>query len=242
MKDADLPRRFTGLVDWRELWETMMSNSMLKSAKVECKDLDPTVYVAIELSRTKWLVAVSCTALSDASRIHQLAGGDVAGLVGLIDGQRQTLAARGVRGVRVISCFEAGYDGFWLHRQLLDHDVESHVIDCASLLVDERPNTSRPIASTLNVCCGRSLDNTPAVIARAVVSCTSRPSPRRTCGESAGSASVWCASGRGTSIGSERCSRPKEIAPTLMRASRWHNDTSGRPGSRGRISDFAVRG
>jgi transposase len=138
MQDADHPRRFTGLVDWRELWETMMSNSMLKSAKVERKDLDPTVYVAIELSRAKWLVALSCAALSDASRIHQLAGGDVAGLVGLIDGQRQALAARGVRGVRVISCFEAGYDGFWLHRQLLDHDVESHVIDGASLLVDRR--------------------------------------------------------------------------------------------------------
>jgi transposase len=31
--------------------------------------------------------------------------------------------------VEVISCYEAGYDGFWLHRLLEAKGVRNHVID-----------------------------------------------------------------------------------------------------------------
>ena len=40
--------------------------------------------------------------------------------------------------VKMISCYEAGYDGFWLHRLLERHGVRNHVIDPASLQVDRR--------------------------------------------------------------------------------------------------------
>jgi hypothetical protein len=42
------------------------------------------------------------------------------------------------RAVDVVSCYEAGYDGFWLHRQLEAHGVRNYVIDPASLQVDRR--------------------------------------------------------------------------------------------------------
>ena len=42
------------------------------------------------------------------------------------------------RPVEVMSCYEAGYDGFWLHRQLEAHGVRNYVIDPASLQVDRR--------------------------------------------------------------------------------------------------------
>ena len=42
------------------------------------------------------------------------------------------------RTVEVMSCYEAGYDGFWLHRQLEAHGVRNYVIDPASLQVDRR--------------------------------------------------------------------------------------------------------
>ena len=38
----------------------------------------------------------------------------------------------------MISCYEAGYDGFWLHRLLEGHGVRNHVIDPASSQVDRR--------------------------------------------------------------------------------------------------------
>ena len=54
----------------------------------------------------------------------------------------ERLRARIVRatgqGVEVISCYEAGYDGFWLHRALEAHGVRNHVVDPASLQVDRR--------------------------------------------------------------------------------------------------------
>ena len=39
---------------------------------------------------------------------------------------------------RVASCFEAGRDGFWLHRYLVSIDVESRVMDSASIEVNRR--------------------------------------------------------------------------------------------------------
>jgi transposase len=40
--------------------------------------------------------------------------------------------------VVVISCYEAGYDGFWLHRVLTGANIENHVVDPASIHVDRR--------------------------------------------------------------------------------------------------------
>ena len=39
---------------------------------------------------------------------------------------------------RVISCYEAGRDGFWLHRWLLAHGIENRVVDAASIEVSRR--------------------------------------------------------------------------------------------------------
>ena len=47
------------------------------------------------------------------------------------------------RPVEVISCYEAGYDGFWLHRQLEAHGVRHHVIDPASLQVNRRARQAK---------------------------------------------------------------------------------------------------
>jgi len=38
----------------------------------------------------------------------------------------------------VVSCYEAGRDGFWLHRWLLSIGVQSEVVDSSSIQVDRR--------------------------------------------------------------------------------------------------------
>jgi transposase len=38
----------------------------------------------------------------------------------------------------VVSCYEAGYDGFWLHRRLLAAGITNYVFDPASIAVDQR--------------------------------------------------------------------------------------------------------
>ena len=96
-----------------------------------------TIFVAIELSQRSWLVTLHCPDRDKISR-HKLEGGDHAGLLTLIDRMRERVA-RGLGAVpAVVSCYEAGYDGFWLHRLLLAAGITNYVFDPASIAVDQR--------------------------------------------------------------------------------------------------------
>jgi transposase len=96
-----------------------------------------TIFVAIELSQRSWLVTLHSPDQDKISH-HKLEGGDHAGLLALIDRVRER-AARALRSVpAVVSCYEAGYDGFWLHRLLLAAGITNYVFDPASIAVDQR--------------------------------------------------------------------------------------------------------
>ena len=96
-----------------------------------------TILVAIELSQRSWLVTMHCPDRDKISH-HRLEGGDHAGLLALVDRMRER-AARALGGVpAVTSCYEAGYDGFWLHRLLLAAGITNYVFDPASIAVDQR--------------------------------------------------------------------------------------------------------
>jgi transposase len=45
--------------------------------------------------------------------------------------------------VLVTSCFEAGRDGFWLHRLLIAHGVANHVMEPTSILVNRRARRAK---------------------------------------------------------------------------------------------------
>jgi transposase len=95
------------------------------------------IFVAIELSQRSWLVTLHSPDKDKISH-HKLEGGDHAGLLALIDRVRER-AARALGGVpAVVSCYEAGYDGFWLHRLLLAVGITNYVFDPASIAVDQR--------------------------------------------------------------------------------------------------------
>src|SRR6201988_551500 len=93
--------------------------------------------LAIELSKKSWIVAVN-TPLSDKISRHTLKPGDGKELLDLCERIRTRVAREAKRRVEIVSCYEAGYDGFWLHRQLEAHGVRNYVIDPASLQVDRR--------------------------------------------------------------------------------------------------------
>jgi len=96
-----------------------------------------TIFVAIELSQRSWLVTLHSPDRDRISR-HKLEGGDHAGLLALI-GRERDRASRTTGGVpAVASCYEAGYDGFWLHRLLLAAGITNHVFDPSSIAVDQR--------------------------------------------------------------------------------------------------------
>jgi len=100
------------------------------------------ILVAIELSKKSWLAAV-LTPLSDKISVHTLAAGDGTALVNLLARMRHKAEAALGRPVEVVSCYEAGYDGFWLHRLLQAHGVDSRVFDPASLQVSRRARRAK---------------------------------------------------------------------------------------------------
>jgi len=89
-----------------------------------------TVYAAIELSKKNWVLAIA-TPERDRPSIHRMAGGDLKALVA-----RLRTAAR--NGLRILVCYEAGYDGFWIARSLAKENIECRVLDPASIQVNRR--------------------------------------------------------------------------------------------------------
>src|ERR1700730_18705369 len=98
--------------------------------------------VAIELSKKSWIVAGN-TPLSEKISRYTLKGCDSKGLLQLIEKIRTRVALELNRPVEIISCYEAGYDGFWLHRLLEAHRVRNHVIDPASVQVNRRARRAK---------------------------------------------------------------------------------------------------
>jgi transposase len=103
---------------------------------------EDAIHVAIELSQSTWLVAAR---VPDAKKPHlfKIAGGEAPALLKLLSSLHMRLAAKTRRSVKIICCFEAGRDGFWLHRLLIGHDIESYVLEPTSILVNRRARRAK---------------------------------------------------------------------------------------------------
>jgi transposase len=93
----------------------------------------PVLYVAFELGNNTWKLA-----FSDGRKVRHVtvAARDLGQVQGALlraqthFGMAETAA--------VVSCYEAGRDGFWLHRYLQGRGIDNVVVDSASLEVDRR--------------------------------------------------------------------------------------------------------
>ena len=92
------------------------------------------IYLAIELSSSSWVIAYRVPR-NDKAKLHRLEAGDGAGLLAFIAGLRHRLDPPDDASTLVVSCFEAGRDGFWLHRLLTAHGVINHIVEPTSILV-----------------------------------------------------------------------------------------------------------
>ena len=96
-----------------------------------------TVYVSLELSRSKWLVT-SLSAWRDKMSKHSVDAGDGAALLDRLARLRMEAEQRLGAPARVVVIQEAGLDGFWIHRLLEAGGIESHVVEPASIAVPRR--------------------------------------------------------------------------------------------------------
>ena len=84
-----------------------------------------TLYMALELSNSKW----------------RLVAGDLRGLMEEI--HLSKVRFRLSERAPVMSCYEAGRDGFWLHRYLVAQGVDNQVVDSASIEVNRRKRRAK---------------------------------------------------------------------------------------------------
>jgi transposase len=96
-----------------------------------------TIYVAVELSMSSWVIGLVDPRSGKISR-HQISCADLTRLRELIAKMRRVSGCE-----RVVLCYEAGRDGFWLYRILTAEGIEVLVLDPASLPVDRRKRRAK---------------------------------------------------------------------------------------------------
>jgi transposase len=98
------------------------------------------LYVAFELGKKDWKLAMT-SGFGMEPWVRTVPSGDLDAVDrALADGRRRLgLPA----GVRVMSCYEAGRDGFWIHRALTRMGLSNRVVDSASIEVNRRARRAK---------------------------------------------------------------------------------------------------
>lgn len=91
------------------------------------------LHMAIELSNSSWKLA-----FSDGKKMRYV-GMDAGKLYQLENELKKAKKVFGLaEDTKIISCYEAGRDGFWLHRYFLSCGIENMVVDSSSIEVNRR--------------------------------------------------------------------------------------------------------
>ena len=100
----------------------------------------PVLCLALDLGWSSWKLAFS-VGLGQKPRIKTIVARVPALLFAKIKATKKRFNLP--EDTPVVSCYEAGRDGFWLHRYLLAHGVQSHVVDSASIEINRRPRRAK---------------------------------------------------------------------------------------------------
>lgn len=98
------------------------------------------LHLALELGWKEWKLAFAAE-LGQKARLRTIPAGALVAL-------KQEISRAKVRfglaeSASVVSCYEAGRDGFWLHRWLCAQGVESYVVDSSSIEVNRRARRAK---------------------------------------------------------------------------------------------------
>ena len=96
------------------------------------------LYMAQELSNKKWKLG-----FSDGAKQRQVTieAGNWLALHTEIDRAKEKFHL--AKGCRIVSCYEAGRDGFWIHRRLVEDGIKNLVVDSSSIEVNRRSRRAK---------------------------------------------------------------------------------------------------
>jgi transposase len=137
---------------WGELKKQAAAYKLLKNSKKEgamdtaatCKleysAFETVLYLAFELGAAHWKLGFTI-GLGQRPRERNINAGDLIAL------QQEIIRAKKRFGLpettRVLSCYEAGREGFWLHRYLVEQGIENLVVDSSSIQVNRRQRRAK---------------------------------------------------------------------------------------------------
>ena len=93
------------------------------------------LFLALELSNSKWKLG-STLGMGQKPRERTIAAGDLGGFHEEVSRAKRRFGL--ASSARVVSCYEAGRDGFWLDRHLRQSGIENIVVDPSSMEVSRR--------------------------------------------------------------------------------------------------------
>lgn len=102
--------------------------------RVECT-ANRTLYMALELSAKSWRLALT-TDRGERPRHYTVDSGDLRAVQDRLGRARAAWALAAT--TPVVSCYEAGRDGFWLHRALTALGIRTVIVDATSIERDRR--------------------------------------------------------------------------------------------------------
>ncbi len=100
----------------------------------------PTLYMALELSSGTWRLAFT-VGLGQKPRLKTVGARSTFSLLWEIKAAKKRFGLP--EDAPVISCYEAGRDGFWLHRFLVKYGVSNQVVDSSSIEVNRRQRRAK---------------------------------------------------------------------------------------------------
>lgn len=102
--------------------------------------LETTLHVAFELGNSQWKLGFT-TGLGQRPRVRTIAARDRKAVLDEMAAAKQRFGL--AVDAHVVSCYEAGRDGFWLHRFLVAHGIENVVVDSSSIEVNRRARRAK---------------------------------------------------------------------------------------------------
>ena len=100
-----------------------------------------TLVAVIELSQSSWLIAGTIPGI-ERQPLKKIVP-DETELLRVLHRWRDEAVRKGRTITRIAVAFEAGRDGFWLHRLLVEHRVINHVVEPTSILVNRRARRAK---------------------------------------------------------------------------------------------------
>jgi transposase len=118
----------------------MMTMTRTQESSAVATFVATTLLLAFELGERTWKLGFT-TGLGQRPRMRQIPARSTDRLLEEI--ARAKVRFRLPTKAPIISCYEAGREGFWLHRWLVAHAVNNHVIDSSSIEVNRRARRAK---------------------------------------------------------------------------------------------------